>query len=207
MTSKKNKSNQPIVEIAIIIIIAICMVFLNCFANNKFNELMEVSNEALLISHDPDNPVHQELAELITEYRPEACKMIEVYSEDFDQLFTVQFRLQEDTHEADLNAYTELATLLRTNKEGHTTVTIDDVEEDVYFQWVETSKGDPYLIMIYMSRPIVHDLWIFTFVCNLVVILVGVLLMYIMLLHRRDNIKSYEFIRKELANSLKGSLK
>lgn len=194
MKQIKRRSNGISIGLPLIIVIAIalCMIFLINFTNAKFEELLNSSTEGLLIHHDPDNPVHQELAEKLSEFRPEACKLIEVYSNNFEPIFSVQFKNGNPHGEEDLSSYTDLVELLREHPEGHTVLTIDDIEEDVYFRWVDASDDESYLVIIYMSRPIVYNLWAFSFVCYLVIILLFTLVAVLVFSRHHDRIREYQ---------------
>lgn len=202
MNKKSIKIYKFNIERAIVLIIALCMIFLINFANTKLNEIAISEREALLMKHDPINPIHNELAQKIREFRPDVCKMIEVYSDEFDQLFSVQFKENTLTINNNLSDYAELVELFKTNKEGHTNIEIDDNEEDIYFQWVDTSEGKHYLIIIYMSKPIVENLWVFEFVCYLILVLVFVLIIRLHMIQQQDKIRYYQTISNETRRKL-----
>lgn len=180
------------IEIILVLFIAGLMIFLNEFTTNKINEIIISDREALLIHHDPGNPVREELAKKIIEFRPEACKMIEVYSEDFDPILYVQFTTDSNPSPNTIKDHPELLDLLRSNSEGHAELTIDNKTEDVYFQWTETEEGEKCLIITYMSRPIVNNIWIFSFTCYIILILVFVLLIRLHLVQYRSSIRHYK---------------
>lgn len=182
-------------EIIIAIAIAICMIFLINFANAKMEEVIISNKESLLINHDPLNPIHEDLAEEIVKFRPGACKMIDVYSEDLEPLFTVQF-YDNNTEHASLRDFPDLVDLLRNNEEGHTEISIDGIDENVYFRWSETSRGEHYLVMVYMSQPEVNNLWVFSFICYLILILVFILLIRIHIIQHNEQIRAYHALTK-----------
>ena len=180
------------IEIILVLFIAGLMIFLNEFTTNKINEIIISDREALLIHHDPGSPVREELAKKIIEFRPEACKMIEVYSEDFDPILYVQFTTDSNPSPNTIKDHPELLDLLRSNSEGHAELTIENKTEDVYFQWTETEEGEKCLIITYMSRPIVNNIWIFSFTCYIILILVFVLLIRLHLVQYRSSIRHYK---------------
>lgn len=183
-------------ETAITLAIAACMIFLINFANAKMEEITISNKESLLINHDPTNPIHEELAGEIVKFKPGACKLIDVYGEDLESLFSVQF-YDNNTGHAELKDFPDLVNLLRNNAEGHTEVTINGIDENVYFRWSETSRGEHYLVMVYMSQPVVNNLWVFPFVCYMILIMIFILLIRIHIIQHNEKIQYYN----ALANS------
>lgn len=171
------KQSRFVIDIFIILLIALSLIFLMYFINSKFNEIITSDKEALLIEHDPNDPIHTILAEEITDFRPESCKMIEVYNEKFDNIFRVQFKEDQDHNTLNpLLEYPDLMDIFNNHENGHTEITIGNDVEDVYFRWTYTPEGERCLFIIYMSRPIVKNLWICTMICIFIMILVGILL-------------------------------
>ncbi|MCM1221208.1 MAG: hypothetical protein NC548_42690 [Lachnospiraceae bacterium] len=193
MASKSKKSKYFTLETVITLAIAACMIFLINFANAKMEEIIISNKESLLINHDPTNPIHEELADEIVKFRPGACKLIDVYGEDLEPLFSVQF-YDTNTEHAELSDFPDLVNLLRSNVEGHTEVKINDIDENVYFRWSETSRGEHYLVMVYMSQPVVNNLWVFSFVCYMILILVFFLLIRIHIIQHNEKIRIYNSI-------------
>ncbi|MCM1215400.1 MAG: hypothetical protein NC548_12880 [Lachnospiraceae bacterium] len=191
------KSKWFTIETIIVLAIAGCMIFLINFANAKMEEITISNKEALLMNHDPDDPIHTELAEEIVKFRPDACKLIEVYSEELEPMFSVQFYDNNDGH-TDINDFPDLISLLRSNVEGHTEITIDGIDENVYFRWSETSKGEHYLVIVYMSQPIVSNLWVFPLVCYLILLMVFILLIRIRFIQHNERIKYYDNISRSM---------
>lgn len=197
----QRKLSKITFEVAIIILIAICMIILIIFSNNKLDEVITSDREALLMKHDPDNPIHQDLAEEIIDFRPDACKMIEVYSEKFESLFKVHFKTNHD-HKDNLLDYKDLVRLFKNNKEGHTTITVGDEEEDVYFRWTKTANDEMCLVVIYMSRPIVKNLWVFSALCYTILLLIFILLIRILIKYHNDKIRIYQITSQEIRNRI-----
>ena len=175
MSNKINKPNY-VIDIIIVGLIALCLIFLMIFANNKLSEVITSDREALLIEHDQNNPIHEELAQKIVEFRPDACKMIEVYSEDYEPIFRVQFKDNDEHMDDPLKDHTELTELFDSHEDGHTEIEINGEDEDVYFRWTITTTGERCLFIIYMSRPVVKNLWVFTAICCVIMFLVMILL-------------------------------
>lgn len=198
---KNSKGSKLTVEIFIILLIALCMLFLIDFSNKKLDEVILSDREALLMSHDPNNPVHEDLAKEIIDFRPDACKMIEVYSENFESLLKVHFK-ENHNHEENIKDYNRLIKLFKTNKEGHTNITIGDEEEDVYFRWTKTANDEMCLVVIYMSRPVVKNLWVFSFICYTILILIFILLLRLLLRQYQGRIRIYQATSHEVRKIL-----
>lgn len=210
----KSRRFTKIVSVSISILIAICIVFLIQFTNMKFDELINSADEAVLVHQDTNSPIQEELATLIMEYKPDACKMIEVYTSDFQPIISFQFLSADPESEVTdsaliedmktITSYPELVELFKENEEGYTTIQIGDTKEDVYFHWVTmATTGEENLAIMYMSRPVVHDLWIFSFVCYMILILVFVLVMYLILSQNDERIKNYQRISNDVQNTMK----
>lgn len=198
---KHNKIDYRI-DISIVFAIMACLIFLVYFANAKFNEIAASDREALLIEHDQSNPIHNQLADSILEFRPDACKMIEVYSETYEPIFRVQFK-EDDMHmQRPLSDYPDLMKLFDENEDGHTEVIIDDTDEDIYFRWTMTTTGERCLFIIYMSRPIIKNLWVFTVVCCLVMVLVGILFLRLYMRMHANNILRFEEASKSVQDAI-----
>lgn len=201
MNKKRRRSSFRRIETIIIIVIAGCMIFLMDFTHNKLNEFARLEQEALLITHDPSNPVHNELAEEILEYRPEAYKMIEIYTKDFDIMMTLHFT-EDKIAKSDLRDYPELMELFYTHEEGHTQLSIGDKKEDIYFRWTPGADGQKYLIIIYASRHPVKNLGVFDFVCYSVLLMVFLLLIILHISHYKDKVKQYQTMSEDVRNRL-----
>lgn len=198
--NNKKRSNIRL-ETIIIFLIAICMIFLIDFTHDKLNDFAKVEQEALLINHDPSNPVHNQLAQEIIKYRPGVYKMIEIYKPNMEIMMTLQFENNAKYH-TNLNEYPELTELFLKNKEGHTQLTIDNELEDIYFKWIDDASMDKYLILIYTSRHQVQDLYIFDFVCYMVLLLIFFLLIRIHISGYGDKIKQYKDKSDDIRNRL-----
>lgn len=210
MKIQKRKSSTRLlknyIEILILIIIAILMIFLINFTNNKFNEIMQVDQEAMLMNVNTSEDVYNDLAKEIVDFRPGACKMIESFSEDFQLIFRVQFKNNnDDTGYDDLKNYPDLLKIFSNNQEGHTNIIIDDEEEDVYFRWITTSSGDPELMVIYMARPVIKNLWLFSFTCYLILILIFILIVIIKYYNNKLLNREYENLQNEIKNRINRS--
>lgn len=199
---KPKRHSSMAVETLTIIIIAMCMIFLIDFNHDKLNDFARLEQEALLVNHDPENPIHQELAKEIVQYRPGAYKMIEIYSKDFKLLMTLQFMPDVD-YETNLAEHKDLVELFYTHKEGHTQLIVDEKEEDIYFRWTPGTDGDKYLIVIYSSRHPVKNLGVFSFVCYMVLFLVCFLLLRLHMKNYSDKIRQYQNSSDDLRSRLR----
>lgn len=206
MKEYQNKRGAPKlmlrIQVAIIFLITALMIFLIVFSTNKMDQILDIEQEALLMSHDPNSPIHHELAKEIIKFRPDVCKMIEAYSKDLVPLFKVQFLKENDDLDNDITKYPELMELLVSNTEGHTSITIDDKDEDVYFRWTESATGEPYLVIIYMSRPVVENLWVFSFICYMILFLIFILLMISLLSAYNKDVRYYHSLSREVQSRI-----
>ena len=184
-------------ETVIICVIALCVIFLNSFATVKMTELESSGNEALFIRQDLPYEDSEILAEEIVQYHPDTCKMIEMYDENFEMVFSVQFD-EKVVECSDIHNYPELIELLKQSKEGQTTVTMGDVEEYVYFQWTTNNRNEDRLLLIYSSKHEVSNIWIFSFVCYMVMILIFVLLIKMHTCNLSERIKYYRHLTEKV---------
>lgn len=198
--SKKKRSIINI-ETIIVLLIAACMLFLNVFTSNKLVELEQAGSEALFIRQDLPYSDDEELAEEILQYHPDSCKMIEMYSENFELLFSIQFK-DENIPKNDINNYPELIELLKSSQEGETTISVNGYEEAVYFQWVTNTRGELRLIIIYSIKPVVSNIWVFHLVTYLVLILVFALLIRLHNKHYDDKIREYRDTARHIRNEV-----
>lgn len=194
--NKKHNNYQSFtIELLITITIALCMIFLVNFANNKLDEIVSSDKEALLMNVNESDEMHQKLAEQIIQFRPDACKMIEVFSEDYQLLFKVQFKAESESSDL-LIDHKDLISLFESESEGHTTIDIGDSTEDVYFRWELMETGQKCLVIIYMSKPVVKNIWIFSAVSYTVIILVFILLVRILYIRHEERVEIYRLMEK-----------
>ena len=191
------------IEIAIVFAIAICLLILINFSDGKFEEVQGLTQEAMLINHDPGNPVHDELAQKIMAYRPNSYKMIEIYSEDFEKIMKVQFMEDDEFIDQPLTDYPELIDLFKRHEDGHTSITVDGMEEDIYFRWSEMGNdGYRCLMIIYISRHVVKNTWVFHVICYIILLLVLILLIMLLVQQYKDKIDYYESISMNVNDRL-----
>ena len=203
--SKKSKKKNKYFtfETCIIYMIAICVIAMINLSNYKINEIFASQQESLLSRDISTNDIHDELENAIIEFRPDLCKMIEIYSLDFDQLLKMEFNPdQEKDNNNDIQDYPKLMNLLSNNTEGHTTIRTENEEEDVYFRQIELSNGQKCIMIIYMTRPIVEHLWIISFLGYIILILVFILLIYSYHQRQFEAIKYYKSLSKNVQDKM-----
>lgn len=199
----RSKRIYMYIEIIIILAIAVCLLILINFSDGKFEEVQGLTQEAMLVEHDPDNPVHDELAREIMEYRPNSYKMIEIYSEDFERIMKVQFQEDDEYVDQPITDYPDLIKLFRSHQDGHTSITVDGMDEDIYFRWSELGDdGYQCLMIIYISRHVVENTWVFHMICYIILILVFILLIILLLQQYRDKVEYYENISMNVNDRL-----
>lgn len=201
-TLKNYKKHKYSLDYAVLFLISISLIFLMFFTEFKLNEVITSDREALLMEHDADNPVHLQLAEEIVKYRSDACKMIEVYSDKYEPIISVQFRKNISNVKSKITDYNELIELFENNPDGHTEVTIGDEIEDIYFRWTYTTTGEKCLFLIYMSRPIVENLCIIRITCLFIMILVVGLVIRTRLHDYDQSLKSLQKSSIEVQNAI-----
>lgn len=184
------------IETILVLLIAGCIIFLNAFTTGKMNEIDSAGNDALFIRQDLPYQDSEVLAEEIIKYHPDTCKMIEMYDENFEMVFSIQFD-EEMSDCNNIHDYPDLINLFKDSNEGQTTITINDIEEYVYFQWIPNNRGENRLIVVYSIKQEVRNIWVFTFVCYMVLILVFILLIRLHHLHYIDKINQYKKVSKD----------
>lgn len=190
--NNKKKSYTLLVETIIIITIAICMIFLNIFTTKKLVELDESGTEAMFIKEDLIYPKSDQLKEEIIKYRPNSCKMVEMYDDSFTLLFSLNFDKDNSIIKYNINEYPDLIEFLENNKEGQTMINIGEYNEEIYFKWITTTDDERRLIIIYSTKKVVDNIWVFSFVSYMVIILIFILLIRIHIRNYRDKINLYK---------------
>lgn len=193
--NSKIKNRRVNLEIPIVVTIAILMVILIKFSDDKLNELIVSDAEALFMSvdHNPNDTMHTELAEKISEFRPDTYKMIEVFDSNLDLIIRVQF--DENDQYEDIVNYPELRELLLNNEDGHTSIEVNDEwNEYVYFKWSASEEGEMYLFIIYTYKPIVRNFWVFHAICYAILMMICGLLIRLSMRSYSDKLKYYKEI-------------
>lgn len=179
------------IETIIIIAIAACMLFLNTFTVKKLNELEVARNNAVFLLDEIEFPDQEEFTEEMKSYLNDSYKMIELYDENFELLFQIQF-VDDYKTKGDLINQKDLVSILKNNKEGQTIINIGDSEEDVYFKWITNSRGEERLLLVYSTIKNVRGLWVFSFICWLVLILVFILVIRLHSKNYTEKIEQYK---------------
>ena len=193
----KKQGRDPLfyVEISIILVIAACMIFLNIFMERKIDELQQSAQDAVFVREELDYQSENLLSEDIRELIPSAYKTIEIYDEDFNRLMQVCFNNQVPETQS-IRESPELMRILSESNEGQTTYMVGDIEQSVYFRWLNNSNGETRLMIIYSAIQDVQNLWIFSMVSYLVIILAFVLLVILRYKAQAEAIKNYRQVVK-----------
>ena len=171
------KKHDYLIDLAIAIIVAVCMIFLNIFLSIKLEELNQASRDAIFIKDNIEDITSEEIQEEIKDYLPSSCQMIELYDNNFNLIFQVQFTDDVNTqHNKNIKDSKNLINHIQSNKEGQTSFVIGNNEQDVYYKWLTNERGEDRLIMVYSDITNVKYLWAIPFICYIVIILVFVLL-------------------------------
>ena len=202
MTSGKSRNHSMEIDMVIVVLMAVCIIGMITISNYKLEEIFDSHQESLLVRDISGDDISDEFAEQIVRFRPDMCKMIEVYSADMELTLRMQFT-ESHTHDDHLDAYPELVDLFRSHKEGHTVITTDDEEEDIYFRWEPMrTNGEECLTIVYMTRPIVKNLWVVPLLGYTVLILAFVLLIHMKIVQHDEKIKMYQYVTKEMQDQL-----
>ncbi len=180
------------VEIALVMLIAICMLMLIQISNIKLNEVMSTNN-SIILRENPDKEIDNLLTKEIIKYKPDACTMMEIYDDNYNMIMRVPFSPIDDTPRSyfNLGDHKGLKDLLGKYPEGHTRIQMGDNEEDVYFRWTETNDSKRRLAIIYIARPVVKHLWLIPFLCYLILILIFILVVRVRMSCQLDRINFY----------------
>ena len=188
------------VDTLIIIAIALCMIFLNTFTVNKLDELQKATNDAIFVKGDMEFGDEEQFAEEVVNYLPDTYKMIELYDENLELGFQIQFN-DDQVPKADITQYPNIVSILQNNDEGQTRVDIGGVEQDVYFKWL-TNNGERRLLIVYSAIRPVSGLWIFSLVCYIVLFLVFILFLRLKINSFKRNIRRYASTTRQIRTDM-----
>lgn len=191
------------IEAAIVILIGIGMIFLNQYTESLFDKLYQAGQSAVFIKDDVEFENDQEFAERLTEYLPSTYKMIELYDENLDLLFQIQFNNESKNPKEDIGDHPRFMNFLKTNEEGQTAITIDNTQQNVYFKWMDNTRGEHRLLLVYSSIDNVQGIWIFHLISYLIIALVFALLLALKIRAHTDKIKSYHMMINDELNELR----
>ena len=201
--SKKPSKAEFIIETVIIVLIAIGMVFLNTYTQMLFNKLVSAGHSAVFVKDDIKFNSDEEFAEQLKEYLPDAYKMIELYDENLDLLFQIQFNdsiAQKDS----ITKYPQIMDILISNEEGQTTIMLGDTEQNVFFNWLINNHGERRLLLVYSSIEQVEGIWIYNMISYFIILMVLILLILFRVRIYRMKMKEYNditnLLKMELSN-------
>jgi len=180
-------------EMLIIVAIAGCLLFVNTFTVTKINEMESARSNAVFLMDEIEFPEQEEFTEELQGYLKDSYKMIELYDDNFDLLFQIQFN-DDYLSKADIKTEPELISLLKRNKEGQASIVVNEDEEDVYFKWITNNNGEERLLMVYSAIKNVKGLWLFSFTCWMIMILIFVLVIRLHTKSYEDKIVQYKSI-------------
>lgn len=170
MTGKSKKAGSGFlarnIEFILALLIVVCVVLSMMTFDYTIEYMGDRYSETLFIPDtyvDVDDP---HLEQLIKEYQPNPGKMIEIYDENYDLAFRIDF---SDSEEDDMvynniKDFPELMEYFDENREGHTYFkSSENKETDLYFRWYMVNdhmgpggmvEGDTeHLVLIFMTRP------------------------------------------------------
>ena len=76
--------------------------------------------------------------------------------------------------------------------DGDHQIMIDDVEQNVYFKWMDNTRGEHRLLVVYSSIETVQGIWIFHLVSYVIIALVFALLLVLSIRRHNDTIAAYK---------------
>lgn len=193
MAGKRSNYHRWNIEIPIIILIAGLIIVLMNFTNRKLDEIAMSDAEVLFIDTtiQTDDTLYGELSKAIQEFRPESCKLVEIYDEDLNLLIKIEFLTNEGKSDQVLSEYPQLVEILTNNESGSTSIETDDVVEYVYFKWAYTESGERILFMVYTAKAQVHSIWVIDALCYAILILVGILMVVVSIRNNHERIRYY----------------
>lgn len=200
MKQKRGLKSFLNIETLIILIIAGCLMFLNIFTVSKLNELENAGKDSVFLIDNISFDDQEAFAEEINSYLGESCKMIELYDNNFNVIFQIQFS-GDSIKTNDIREYAALVNIINTNPEGQTSISINGMEQEVYFRWVKNEAGEDRLLLVYSAIKEVEGLWLFSFVCWMIMILVFVLLIRLHSNRYNEQIKEYSRLTNYLRNN------
>ena len=190
------------IETVLVAIIACCLIFLNQFAMHKVKKVeMAVQNSVFIMDHIKfDNS--EEFSEELKSYLSTSYRMVELYDENIDLLFQIQFS-DEFKNKEDIKSNEKLLDIIKHNKEGQAIVNMGDVDQAVYFKWVDNNRGERRLLIMYSTKEVISNMWTLSLICYIILILVFALLTRLHLKNYKDKVELY---RKNTDNILQSIL-
>ena len=200
----KNNSISIRIEILLVAVIAICMLVLINFTNNKIEEVL-TSNNSIILRDNPDAYLDTLLGNEFKKYELEPCTITETYDSDFTMRLRVPFSNDDrEQHRAfSIKENDGLKEIFNKYPEGHTRMRIGEIQQDIYFRWTDTNDGQRRLVIVYLSRPIVKNLWIIPSLCYFILILIFILVVRLRISYQKDRIAYYQKNSTNIQNILK----
>lgn len=191
------------IETILILMIAVCILFINSYTVRKLNELENNLTTSVFIKQDLKLTNDEVIAEEIKNYIPDSCKMVELYDEQLNMLFQAHFNDPADGYVTnDIRDYPKLSNLFFTKEEGQAMADINGTEESIYFKWLTNTRGERRLLIIYSAIKKVEGIWVFSLACYITLILVFILLIKVNNDRYNDKIKQYHDLIKSSKNDL-----
>lgn len=168
MKDKKAGSSGIIarnIEFILALLIVVCVVMSMMTFDYTIQYMGDRYSETLFIPDSFADVNDPELERLIKEYQSNPAKMIEVYDENYDLAFRINFADTDDsdTHYKNIKDFPKLMEYFTVNREGHTYFKASENKEtDLYFRWYMVNnhqgpagvEGDTeHLVLIFMTRP------------------------------------------------------
>ena len=204
MTSKNPKPKYDrLFETGIIIVIACCVIFLNVFTTSKFTALKEAAQDSVFVMDDIPISEDDEFVEQVRSYLSDTYKMIELYDENFDLIFRVQFEEDDQYQPNDIKEYKDIISRIQNTPEGQSRLIVGNSEQNFYYKWVENDRGEIRLLIVYSKVAMVQNLWVFNLVSYLIMILIFILLIKMHIHRYQDKISHYEEVTNNIASALK----
>lgn len=198
--SKKRKGMSFIIDLSIVVLIAIGLIFMNFFVINRFSELEDAGNKAMFINDDIPIIDEESAISEIVDYQSNAYNMLEVYDENLDLMISIQFNTNHPVLPSnDISNYPDIMEQLQDQESGRFVVERENddgstINEEISFNWLLNNRGEKRLIIIYSTKPVVENLWIFSLVCYGILILVMILLIRFIYRRSNDKIAMYNYI-------------
>ncbi|MBD5585449.1 MAG: hypothetical protein HDQ88_10235 [Clostridia bacterium] len=152
------------IEFILALLIVVCVVLSMMTVDYTIEYMGDRYSETLFIPDSYADVNDPELEKLIQEYQPNPAKMIEVYDENFDLAFRINFAEDSDDETyKNIKDFPKLMEYFTENREGHTYFkSSENKETDLYFRWYMVNnhqgpngiEGDTeHLVLIFMTRP------------------------------------------------------
>lgn len=189
-------------EFIIALVIALIAIRAAAFDVDRNNHMVDQVLEILMIPHREvltDSTNHAgdpEFKKLITEFRPNIHRMVEVYNEDFELEFRFQFQESSITHQ-DLTQFPKLCDYFANHEAGNTHIDVNKSTTDIFFSWVTSDKGRELFVM-YVEHPVDKAAWRIPVMCFSIVFLVFILVTIIMYRNTRNTLESYQRATNDL---------